>query len=233
MPAIRLRRRRALSAQAVHLVFQAEFEHVAGQYLALGGAGRKRYYSIASAPRADRTLDLCVDVRGDFGQYLNTLPLGAEVEAEGPAGKMRLLDARRAALYFAAGTGIAPVRAILQAHLAANPDADARLFFGARARAGPVLSRRVRSPGRAPAELRFPPDGQRRRPALARSARPRVRPSRRSPARPRQPRRIFLRAARDGRAPEDRPGRRRHPRRAAVLRAILNMQAAFLPSRSA
>ena len=132
MPAIRLRRRRALSAQAVHLVFQAEFEHVAGQYLALGGAGRKRYYSIASAPRADRTLDLCVDVRGDFGQYLNTLALGAEVEAEGPAGKMLLLDARRAALYFAAGTGIAPVRAILQAHLAANPDADARLFFGAR-----------------------------------------------------------------------------------------------------
>ena len=45
---------------------------------------------------------------------------------------MRLLDARRAAPLFCRGTGIAPVRAILQAHLAANPDADARLFFGAR-----------------------------------------------------------------------------------------------------
>ncbi len=132
MPAIRLLERRALSGEAVHLVFQAQFAHAAGQYLALGGGSRKRYYSIASAPRADRTIDLCVDVRGDFGQYLNALPPGAEVEAEGPAGKMRLLSADNAALYFAAGTGIAPVRAILQAHLAANPDADARLFFGAR-----------------------------------------------------------------------------------------------------
>ncbi len=132
MSAIRLFERRALSAHVVHLVFQAAFEHVAGQYLALDGRERKRYYSIASAPRVDRTIDLCVDVRGDFGKYLNSLALGADVEVEGPSGKMRLLDAENAALYFAAGTGIAPVRAILQEHLAMTPDADARLFFGAR-----------------------------------------------------------------------------------------------------
>ncbi len=132
MPAIRLLERRPLSAEAVHFVFQAEFAHAAGQYLALGGGSRRRYYSIASAPRADRTIDLCVDIRGDFGQCLNALESGSRVEAEGPAGKMRLLGAENPAVYFAAGTGIAPVRAILQEHLAANPDADARLVFGAR-----------------------------------------------------------------------------------------------------
>lgn len=132
MPLLRLLQRRPLSPRAVHCVFQAEFVHAAGQYLALRGAGRKGYYSIASAPRADRTIDLCIDARGEFGQYLNRLPLGAEVEAASPAGKMRLSAAENAAVYLAAGTGIAPVRAILQAHLAANPNADARLFFGAR-----------------------------------------------------------------------------------------------------
>ncbi len=132
MSLLRLVERRALSARAVHFVFQAEFRHASGQYLALSGGGRKGYYSIASAPRDDRTIDFCIDARGDFGQYLAALPLGAEVEAEGPAGKMRLQDAANAAVYFAAGTGIAPVRAILQAHLAANPEADARLVFGVR-----------------------------------------------------------------------------------------------------
>lgn len=132
MSKIRLLKRRSLSGDAAHLVFQAECEHLAGQYLALGGESRRRYYSIASAPRADRSIDLCVDVRGDFGQYLNALEPGAEIEASPPAGKMGLLDPDNAALYFASGTGIAPVRAILQAHLAANPAADARLFFGVR-----------------------------------------------------------------------------------------------------
>jgi ferredoxin-NADP reductase len=128
--------RRSLSDEVGHFVFHVDFEHVAGQYVALsaelGGETQKRYYSIASAPREDRTIDLCIDVRGDFGQYLNALEAGAEVSAEGPAGKMCLLGARNSAVYFASGTGIAPVRAILQTHLAENPDANARLYFGAR-----------------------------------------------------------------------------------------------------
>ena len=45
---------------------------------------------------------------------------------------MRLLDPCRPAVYFAAGTGVSPMRAILLAQLAANPDADATLLLGAR-----------------------------------------------------------------------------------------------------
>ncbi len=133
---MRLIERRSLSDEVRHFVFHADFEHLAGQYLALaaelGGETQKRYYSIASAPREDRTIDLCVDIRGDFGQYLDSLEQGSEVTAEGPAGKMGLLDARNSAVYFASGTGIAPVRAILQAHLGENPAANTRLYFGVR-----------------------------------------------------------------------------------------------------
>ena len=45
---------------------------------------------------------------------------------------MRLLDAARPAVYFAAGTGVSPMRAILLAQLGANPAAEAVLLLGAR-----------------------------------------------------------------------------------------------------
>ena len=45
---------------------------------------------------------------------------------------MRLLDATRPAVYFAAGTGVSPMRAILLAQLGANPAAEAVLLLSAR-----------------------------------------------------------------------------------------------------
>ena len=45
---------------------------------------------------------------------------------------MLLLDAKKASAYFASGTGIAPVRAILLAQLAANPAAETTLVQGSR-----------------------------------------------------------------------------------------------------
>ena len=137
MPTLRLIESRALTGRARHFAFEAAFAHEAGQYVALSaevnGNPARRYYSIASPPRPDRRVEFCIHTAGEFGSYLCALLPGTEIECSQPAGNMRLADPGRAAVYFAAGTGIAPIRAILLAHLAANAGADATLVLGARA----------------------------------------------------------------------------------------------------
>ncbi len=136
MPTIQYIRHEALSDRVTQFTFSAAFRHAAGQYLALSanidGSSTKRYYSIASPPNPDGTIQLCIQHEGEFGRHLLGLRTRESVECSDPAGTMRLLDSGRSGVYFAAGTGIAPMRAILLEHLAANPDADVTLVEGAR-----------------------------------------------------------------------------------------------------
>ena len=136
MPILRLIESRALTERATHFAFKAPFAHEAGQYVALSaevnGNPTTRYYSIASPPRPDLRIEFCIQPAGEFGNCLSALRPGDEIECSEPAGNMRLSDAERAAVYFAAGTGVSPMRAILLAHLTANPQADATLVIGAR-----------------------------------------------------------------------------------------------------
>ena len=136
MPKIQFLDARPLSERASHLVFRAPFRHAAGQYVALeieiDGEPAKAYYSIASPPRDDCRIEFCVRHDGRFGRRLLALRPGERVACSEPSGRMRLLDPRRPAVYFAAGTGISPLRAILIEQLAENPGADAVLVLGAR-----------------------------------------------------------------------------------------------------
>ena len=136
MPMIHLIECRPLSRRTSQFSFRAPFRHGAGQYVVLqadvGGARMKRYYSIASPPRPDGTIELCIQHDGEFGRYLLGLNAGKAIECGEPSGTMRLLDPHRPAAYFAAGTGVSPVRAILLEHLTANPEADVTLVLGAR-----------------------------------------------------------------------------------------------------
>lgn len=136
MPKIQLVGQRGLSRRVTHFTFRAPFLHEAGQYVALqaeiGGSTATRYYSIASPPRPDGTIELCIRHEGEFGTHLLGLGAGDAVSCTEPMGKMRLVDPGRPAAYFAAGTGVSPMRAILLAHLEANPHADATLTLGAR-----------------------------------------------------------------------------------------------------
>ena len=136
MPTIELIKQRLLTPRVSHFVFQAPFRHEAGQYVALhaviDGAQQTRYYSIASPPSPTGQIELCIQHEGAFGGYLQSLQRGEQLECSEPAGNMRLLNAERPAVYFAAGTGVSPMRAILLAQLAANPRAEATLLLGAR-----------------------------------------------------------------------------------------------------
>jgi NAD(P)H-flavin reductase len=136
MPALELLEHSLMTPRVSWFAFQAPFQHEAGQYVALSapidGTQQTRYYSIASPPDPSGRIELCVQHEGAFGSHLRSLRRGDRTECSEPGGKMRLLDAARPAVYFAAGTGVSPMRAILLAQLGANPGAEAVLLLGAR-----------------------------------------------------------------------------------------------------
>ena len=136
MPKLQLIGRKQMTERVSQYSFDSSLEHRPGQHVALqadvAGSTLTRYYSIASPPRPDGRIELCIRDDGTFGAFLRGLAAGDGVECSEPAGRMCLLDPALPAVYFAAGTGVAPMRAILRSHLTADPGADAVLVLGAR-----------------------------------------------------------------------------------------------------
>ena len=115
-----------------------------GQYVNLHLAGRSdaplaRSYSMAAAPRADGRLRFAVTrVEGGPGsEALHGLPVGAELELDGPWGVFTLDRAPEDAplLFVATGTGLTPIRAMLEAELASGRERRVGLLFGCRTEA--------------------------------------------------------------------------------------------------
>ncbi len=143
-----LKRTIALSSQTKHLEFVApgmeRFDFSAGQFVSLvapkpDGKEITRAYSVASPPRGDNTFDLCLNrvQDGFMSNYLCGLQEGAEVRWHGPYGGFTLRRPLRDAMFIATGTGIAPIRGMLQwlfAEPERNRDREFWLFYGTRFR---------------------------------------------------------------------------------------------------
>jgi NAD(P)H-flavin reductase len=116
---------------------RAPFAWAAGQHLVVvRGQGQALFlpYSIASANDAQKPgeFELAVAVHAG-ADVMDTLPVGAELEVEGPAGAFTWQPAPRpAALLVGAGTGIAPLRALIEAELARAADTRLLLLAGHR-----------------------------------------------------------------------------------------------------
>jgi ferredoxin-NADP reductase len=107
-------------------VFEAadreRFEFTPGQHLRLsllhGDFQEDRYYSIASAPRPDNRFELAVYVGDDAGGgILRELKPGDELRAWGPAGEFTLREPLRDCIFVATGSGITPLRSMLESLL--------------------------------------------------------------------------------------------------------------------
>ncbi len=141
----RLVRSVALSDETKHLQFAVEelprFDFSAGQFVSMkephDGREITRAYSIASPPRGDNTFDLCLNrvPEGFFSNFLCSLPEGEKVPFHGPHGFFVLKSPVRDSLFIATGTGIAPIRGMIQ-WLFADPSRDHghtfTLIFGVR-----------------------------------------------------------------------------------------------------
>ncbi len=145
---------RALSPAVRSLTFRTvdrrPVGHVAGQYVDLvvptpRGLPFRRAYSIASAPdpRSPDVFEVAVTrvEGGPTSEALHGLAPGAQVEVEGPQGTFVRRDEERShpALFVAAGTGLAPIRAMLAESLREDLRTEhapsvppLRLLFGCR-----------------------------------------------------------------------------------------------------
>ena len=132
--------RSPLSSRVDRLRFHSRgaFDWMAGQHLVVvRGQGQALFlpYSIASAndPKKPGQFELAVSVQAGAA-VIDTLPIGAELEVEGPAGGFVWQAAPSpAALLVGIGTGIAPLRALIEEELARASETRLLLLAGHRA----------------------------------------------------------------------------------------------------
>lgn len=118
-------------------------DHHAGQYALLGFENLPpRPFSIASVPGRE-TLEFHIrnTGKGDAARALEELRIGAPVTVEGPLGTNHWRPSSRPLLALAGGLGIAPMKAVLEAHLNDRSHAPARLYWGVRNRSQLYLDR--------------------------------------------------------------------------------------------
>lgn len=131
---------RELTEDVRHFVFEAgeaQLDFVPGQFVSfsdvISGKEITRAYSLASAPNGTNRFELCLNrvPDGFFSQRLFAMQPGETVEMREPLGLFVLRQPPRDSLFVATGTGIAPFRSMLKAHL---NDSSPRftLLFGVR-----------------------------------------------------------------------------------------------------
>jgi CDP-4-dehydro-6-deoxyglucose reductase len=132
---------REIAPDIRHFVFAVEnvptFAFKPGQFVSftetMDGKPITRAYSIASIPNGDR-FELCLNLvkDGRFSPHLFQMKPGDSVPMKGPVGTFTLRSPERDALFIATGTGIAPIRGILQDAAQLGSTARRTLLFGVR-----------------------------------------------------------------------------------------------------
>ena len=111
-------------------------QYLAGQYVeVILKDGRRRAFSIANTPLHDELLTLHVRYvpGGEFTEHIFRDLKPKEIwNIEGPLGSFYLRDSERPALLIAGGTGLGPIKAILETAFEEEVDRDFHLFFGVR-----------------------------------------------------------------------------------------------------
>jgi ferredoxin-NADP reductase len=156
------------SVLGLHLacVDQAPVGFVPGQWVnlhvATSGGVEKRSYSIASAPNLRQPERFEVAVTrvedGRVSPALHALSAGDVLSMDGPYGFFTRVDqAEEDALLVGTGTGIAPLRAMIQAELARSSGPQLTLLFGCRREADLLYGSELESLERQHARFRFAP----------------------------------------------------------------------------
>lgn len=127
---------------ALRLPPSSPLQFLPGQYVdVIGAGGLRRSYSLANAPRADQQLELHIrEVRGGAmsGYWFQEAKVNDLLRLRGPLGTFFLREqAGLDLVMLATGTGIAPVKAILEGLVALSEDVRPRsvtVYWGARRR---------------------------------------------------------------------------------------------------
>lgn len=138
----------------------ARLRWLPGQYLdVLLADDRHRPFSIANGPQADGAIELHVRhvAGGGFTSYVeDRLAVGDRLRIEGPLGTfVAREDSERPMIFMAGGTGIAPVKALVEHFIALGTRRAMELYWGARDAGDLYLLPLVERWQRAAPSLRF------------------------------------------------------------------------------
>ena len=123
----------------VRMSLDAPLAYYAGQYanVRVPEIDSVRAYSFAAAPGTDGSADLTFHIRvlpdGEFSGWLASGDrVGAAVEVDGPYGVFRLREADGPIVCIAGGSGMAPIKAMLEHAAASGTDRPVVYLYGAR-----------------------------------------------------------------------------------------------------
>jgi len=149
-----------------HFEFEAvgmeRLDFVPGQFTSftemIDGKEITRAYSLASAPSGTNRFELCLNrvEQGHLSPRLFAMQPGDRMEMGKPLGFFLLRQPPRDSIFIATGTGIAPFRAMLQAHLKAS-SSSFTLLFGVRYESHLLYSEELQELARAHRNFRFWP----------------------------------------------------------------------------
>ena len=115
-----------------------QFNYLPGQFVMAGCSELKgetgllieRAFSIASSPHQKDHLELCIKIleQGKFSDICRSLKKGDALTLKGPFGKF-IIEARKPYVFFAGGTGIAPIMSMLRNFAHQQFPEKAVLFF--------------------------------------------------------------------------------------------------------
>jgi NAD(P)H-flavin reductase/hemoglobin-like flavoprotein len=134
------RRARDIAVMTVKPLQQLNYR--AGQYVSIESPAHHprvwRTYSVANAPRADGTMDFHIRALGAgwlSGALVRRIRVGELIRLASPMGSM-VLDRRSThdIVFMAGGTGLAPIRALLEELTTFNRTRWVHMFFGVRDR---------------------------------------------------------------------------------------------------
>jgi CDP-4-dehydro-6-deoxyglucose reductase len=134
----RLVESREIAPAVRHFEFEAlgveRLEFAPGQFTSftdmIGGKEITRAYSMASAPSGNNRFELCLNrvEPGHLSPRLFAMKPGDCIEMRQPLGMFVLRQPARDSIFIGTGTGIAPFRSMLQAHLHASSPSFTLLF---------------------------------------------------------------------------------------------------------
>jgi CDP-4-dehydro-6-deoxyglucose reductase, E3 len=139
----------------------ARFCYRPGQYLSvLLADGQRRSFSMASAGGVGRPIELHIRRRlgGCFSDaILAALRVGDKLTFEGPFGQVDWRESSGAAILLGTGTGLAPLKALLEHALAVGAPRQIHLYWGGRTPADLYLSDHLHELARVQPRLHFNP----------------------------------------------------------------------------
>ena len=157
---------REIAPEVRHFVFEVpgveRFAFTPGQFVhfraEVGGQAVSRAYSIASPPDGNR-FELCLNrvKEGTFSPWLFQMRPGDTVEMRGPYGVFTWRKPAGDSVLVATGTGIAPLRAMLEARLPTETGLQFTLVFGVRWESGLLYREEFEALAARHANFRFWP----------------------------------------------------------------------------